>query len=370
MKLCGVSLKYAPVMFSHLVSFCQPMQEAGHSVNYLFSADYRWIADDFGHPLNVTYLGHSRDIKTMLYDTVAFHTSGLGKVHLALEAMNSDILFFGNMHPANAQLAAMARKKGCREIWWWLHEPYVREKKLHGRSRSYYITLLEFLQGRFLRHVDRVIVSSEEAIRQFNQVFPWFRGKVIKVPLILLDYYEELPLPLKRYITFVGSAVQAKGIETFFNLIEYAEAQNSPLPFQIITSTNIKAALAQLSVGARARLKVVSDTCISDRQLGKALRDSLAVITPYKRVTQSGVVPVAFMHAVPIISTSIGAMSEAVYPGKTGVLLPPDAPLEAWLQAAESVRQDRENLGYNCRTFYNEYFSPRNWHKVLSQLFN
>ena len=370
MRILAVSLKYnRPDMFSHLVSFGVQAEGAGHSVSYILSAHCRWLVEELGTRLDAVFLGRSNDARNMVLDTLAFHTTGRPRIRSIFKRLRPDVLFFGNMHPANALLAAIARSEGSKEVWWWLHEPHTQEKKRHGRCRRYYITLVEHLQGRFLRHVDHVLLSSDEAMHQFREHYSWYRGKVTHVPLIFLDYYEPDRPSSPEYITFVGNAVPAKGIDTFLALVEYAESHGSSLQFQIVTGSDVRGMLPSLSSTARQRLQVVSGNRLSDLQLGRAVRESLAVIAPYRRVTQSGVVPVAFMHGVPVISSNTGAMPESIRPGETGALLPSDAQLNDWLDAVETIRENREQMGSRCRQFYEDHYSPKNWQKVFPSLF-
>lgn len=57
-----------------------------------------------------------------------------------------------------------------------------------------------------------------------------------------------------------------------------------------------------------------------------------AVVLPYRTATQSGIVPLAYSHRKPIVTTSVGGLVEAVRDGATGILAPPEDP-EALAQA-------------------------------------
>lgn len=370
-RICCMSLKYSkPDIFSELVAFGQEAEKQGHTISYVFSKHCRWLAAEFPKPLSVEYLGRSIDSKTMIWDTLKFYTIEYDRIKSLFESLRIDVLFFGNIHPANKLLATAARKAGCKEIWWWLHEPYRRRKKQYGWWRQYYYILAESFQPHFLKMVDRVILSSQEARIAFSQRYPRYTGRIIQTPLILLDYYEPFPLPSPEYVSFIGSAVPGKGVDLFFELVEYASSRKPLLKFQIITSSNIIQKLNKLSNAARSKLKAVSGDCISDLQLGRAVRNSLAVLTPYRQTMQSGVVPVAFMHGVPVICTDVGSMAEFVRPGETGLLIPDGASLDEWLRAIERIKAKREVLWKNCRAWYEKHHAPHNWLKVFTELFD
>ena len=146
-------------------------------------------------------------------------------------------------------------------------------------------------------------------------------------------------------------------------------AEGAPAAGVHVTGSDVSKRVAGLSGEARSRLKVISGPRISDRALGRAVRASLAVLTPYRRVTQSGVVPVAFMHGVPVISTTAGSMPEFVSERETGALVPVDAPAEEWFAALDRVTAQRDELSGRCRSNFEAHFSPHQWHQVFPQLF-
>jgi D-inositol-3-phosphate glycosyltransferase len=63
------------------------------------------------------------------------------------------------------------------------------------------------------------------------------------------------------------------------------------------------------------------------------------VVQPYRSATQSGVAQTAFGYGVPVLTTDVGGLAEAVPDGEAGLVVPPEAP-EALAEAA--VRFFRE----------------------------
>lgn len=76
--------------------------------------------------------------------------------------------------------------------------------------------------------------------------------------------------------------------------------------------------------------------------LAAAVNASAACLLPYRFATQSGAIVLAqALGSVPI-ATAVGGLVEQIEDGRTGLLLPPDAPLSAWRQALERLSDEPE----------------------------
>ncbi|MSP12509.1 MAG: glycosyltransferase [Chloroflexi bacterium] len=78
---------------------------------------------------------------------------------------------------------------------------------------------------------------------------------------------------------------------------------------------------------------------LPDEELKIYLDAADVAVLPYRSATQSGVVQLAFGGGLPVISTQVGGLAEAVEHGVTGLLVPPEDPL-ALAQAITSYYAD------------------------------
>lgn len=89
------------------------------------------------------------------------------------------------------------------------------------------------------------------------------------------------------------------------------------------------------------------------------------VVQPYRAATQSGVALAAFGFGVPVVTTNVGGLAEAVPHGEAGLVVPPenpprlasavlavleDAPLAARLRAGAARQRDERGWGILCQT--------------------
>lgn len=62
---------------------------------------------------------------------------------------------------------------------------------------------------------------------------------------------------------------------------------------------------------------------ISDSDRTHMFQRASVVVLPYVEASQSGVIPIAYNHAKPVIATTVGGLPEMVEHGKTGLLVEP-----------------------------------------------
>jgi len=105
---------------------------------------------------------------------------------------------------------------------------------------------------------------------------------------------------------------------------------------------------------------VVFNEYISDAQRSELFARATVVTLPYIEASQSGVVPVAYSHAKPVVVSNIGGLPEMVDDGQTGLCVPP-ADEKALAQAIVRLLKDGDlasRLGANGHRKVNTDCSP------------
>ena len=358
MRILIASLKYSPVHNAHCRALGEPLRAFGFDIKYLLARSLHWTVPHSQFEYT-TFIGSSSNAGGVLWDTLSLSTWKRSELRKILQKFQPRLLVFESSHPGNALVASLAQSIVPHiRCWMLLHEPYVHEKSKHGRIQSLLIRAHELVVKATLRLLDGVLVPSDEALLQMKTAYPAFTGTVLKVPLLFEDR-SKAEDSKRRYFSFIGHAVPAKGIDTFFEMVEASASQGAEWMFQIATSTDISARVARLSKGAQAHLRIVSKPRLPDAEIDEAIRTSWAVVAPYGRVTQSGVVPVAFMHGTPVISTRVGGMPESVIPGKTGYLIDRETSFAEWKEAFRMVQTNFSDLSANCRRFFLDHFDAR-----------
>ena len=105
---------------------------------------------------------------------------------------------------------------------------------------------------------------------------------------------------------------------------------------------------------------IVDNEFISEDRVADYFRRASVVVLPYIEASQSGVIPMAYSAAKPVVATSVGGLPEMVEDGSTGYLV---APRDA-AQLADAVTrllldaQLRRRMGENGKRKMEAECSP------------
>ena len=354
------SLKYSPVYKTHCCAFGKACEEEGYDVRYLFSKEYKWML-----PEDVTkksfFIGSSVNINQMVIDTL--NLNNISYINKIIGEKKPTHVYMHNYHLLNHYIASAVRNNGGKFVYH-VHEPYVENKAAHGGVQQYWLHINELMEEHLLRKTDIAIVSSNEASRLFDVKYPRFEGIKVKIPLMYEDLAKNINSREERlYLTFIGPPVPAKGPDIFLNVVDYSNEKGLNNEFLLITRSEIFEKKYY-----KKNLTLYYKSKISDEELGDLVNKSLLVITPYMRETQSSVVLVSYMYGTPVVSSNVGGLPEFVNHGKTGYLVNVDAPVEDWIKGINYTMKNFSKMTVNCRNYFVENFSEKNWKKYLNDL--
>jgi glycosyltransferase involved in cell wall biosynthesis len=69
----------------------------------------------------------------------------------------------------------------------------------------------------------------------------------------------------------------------------------------------------------------VEQRWVADDQLASEVASAHALVLPYREASQSGVVPIALAHGIPVVVTAVGGLPGQIDHGRNGLIVSPDA---------------------------------------------
>ena len=360
-----VNLRYAPGNWHHMESFASCLEDLRIPFRFLMSSGYKWMNHHYDHLTD--YTAYSSNLKSTISDTFFLLLFRWQKIVRVWQQFPPSGILLVSWHPLNFFLIRILKTLYTKApAISWVHEPYKEEKNVYGK-KAIFIYLIEFFQDLSLRVTDRAIMHSRRGLRFFHRRYPWFKGHTYFIPL---QYKDGGPSPLteRPYVSFLGRADKAKGIELFFDLVSDASRVKESWMYQIITSSNIRPYLQKLPGNVGERLHVINKPQLSDQEIWAGAASSLAVAALYKETMQSGIIPIALMKGTPVIGTDIEGITEWIQDGETGVIVSRNPSSAEIMAAIQYIQENFAEMSAKCRRYYLATFDDRNWDRYYGWL--
>jgi len=361
-----VSVKFAAGSHKEFVLLGNKLMEHGFDIKYLLSKNYKRMRKGVSGETN--YITNSAIPLTVLWDSIVFFLWGWLRVAFVFKKQKPKFLYIYNVHPVNFAILKLAKffcPEGIRAIY--LHEPGKPCKKAYGFKGEMFFKIVEFSQKLAMAYSTDMILASPVGMQLFEKYFPNYQGKNHYAPLLLPNY----PCKSKNkreYFSMVGRFNFSKKLDMFIKIINHTAEKNETLKFQIVTSSNIEKYLDDFTPGGKLITRVIRKKNLSDDEIGCSIAESLGVLSLQPMVTQSGVVPFAFMNSTPVIVRPDPGFTQFVRHKYNGWVLPDNFSCEDVIQAMNFIRNDFDNLSANARQTYLDLFAEKNWEKYYTWL--
>ena len=253
-----------------------------------------------------------------------------------------DIIQFGTAKfPLEALFYSILKRKGII-LGQVCHEFEMREVSnniINRWSDALYITAF--------KSFDAIFLHGESNVTKFQSMFDIPRERLHSIPhgneqiFPATDQSQSIGEKLRsKYgiddshsvVLFFGNITPSKGIP---DLLQAFESVHSKSP----NTRLIIAGMPSRFVDMNLLHKMVVDLKISDsvifdsryldiEEIGPLMQLATVAVYPYRSITQSGALQVAYAFGKPVVATNVGGFPEAVDDGKSGILVKPEEPAE------------------------------------------
>jgi glycosyltransferase involved in cell wall biosynthesis len=358
-----ISLKFAPGLKKEFEVLGENIRKRGIDVKYFLSERYKKLGENCE---GVEYITKDDSLKGMIFETVKFVSNN--EIVKIFQGQFPLFICFYNPHPLNPFIARKVKNNFSEAMLaLYLHDPYKPDKTPYGVLKATYIAFVEFIQGLTVKCMDYVISPSEYSSHLFKRKYPNFRGGNYIAPLSVPDQ-KISENKVRKYFSIVGGAHQATGHDTFVDLVNYVAEKGLNYEFALISSSNISSYLRKLSEGARRIVKIINKKIINDSEIDEVIRESYAVFRLDREVTQSGVVPVAYMNETPIIARDIIGLKQHITHGENGYIAPFNCTPENLIDGMDFVKARFIELSKNARKSYEDVWAEWNFDKYYDWL--
>jgi len=355
MKIYIASLKFSPGHFSHVIAYSKLFSELGFETNLLISKDYSKMIENSDVP-------------------VSFFEDKIPE-------FNADIILFANPSTINHKMAKLYKKNGTKILYLY-HEPFdsIPEYLKEGLKQTIKAIGAHYFSVKLLKLSDLVIVPSNFALNLYKKSDMKYCRNVSVIPLLFDDEHgNNIDINDKEYFSYIGHAVIGHAFDIYLDFIKYAYKKEYKMKFMIATKTDLSDILSKDKIiqemVSKNVLKITHGRPLKNSEINEAYKKSFCVWNLYRRSTQSGVLPKAFMFGTPVLASNIGSFPEYVKNCKNGYIVETSdlKKYEKLIQSIQNIQNKLDFMSLEARkTFENTFYymsQIKNTKNILSSFF-
>lgn len=326
------SLHFSPGFIGHMKAWYKMCKQCGYTAQLYFDQQYvkYFEGSEYKYSTDIKELGKNKP------DYAVVQNTGF-----------ENVAFF-----------KWCERNNCK-IFYILHEPYMGFRELL-KDGTYCVkqAVACMLNVWLCSKSAKVILCSDYAEKNCRKYMKGAYKKHARFPLIFLDEYEAADDTERRYFSLIGNYNPSKGSDLFLQFIKNAVAKGYDIDFQIATRTDLSSQLADdvfQKLISDGKLIVQHGRNMTTDEINGAYSKAICCWNGYRRSTQSGVLPNAFMLGAPVVATRIGSFVEFVEPGKTGEFIDNEN-AESIYAGYIKIKEHSAEMSDCCRKFFLDHF--------------
>ena len=272
------------------------------------------------------------------------------------------VIYFLSAHPLNVMTVFAARIINLFPHLELTTVSHIHDVTAHANTKNGFF--IDFFQKIQVSLSDKITVYGDHlkssAKKHFSlpdtKIFSYLHGVNRTIDKGTLQQ----PTIQKKFVSLIGRIDKYKGIDVFLDIIAMLEDE--------LDCDFLLAGYGDLSpydekIKKLKKLNVVN-RFLSDDEIDEMLLSSYILVLPYIDASQSGMLPVAYYNACPVIVSDVGGLPEMVKHAETG-FISPSKDVSIYIKYIKLVVADselRSSLSKNCFEFYRDYLQ---WEKII-----
>ena len=349
-RVAIVSLRFNPAFIQHLIAYVRAAQELGYDAGLILDPAYRRFPE--------------------LNDLTPYYEDG----GTARKNFWTHVVFL-NVAVENRGLAVTLKKQAAK-IFYVYHEPWQLTFdyiKMEGMAATLRAALAHRATIPLLRLADKVILESECGVSAYQNNDVRYNPRYVHFPQI---YDDEAPLEIarpssqKRYFGFLGALCRSHGFDQYVSFMRFALQSGTKFEFLIASRFPLPASILADPIisNNKDKIEIRCGRPLTNQEMNSCYASCFGVWNLYRRSTQSGVLPKAFMYGTPVIASRLGSFPEYVEDGVNGRFADAENPRQV-LNAIEELRVDKAEYARGCRESFLRLFFYRSRLQDLTSIF-
>lgn len=133
----------------------------------------------------------------------------------------------------------------------------------------------------------------------------------------------------ERVLLFFGNIAPYKGLDLLIEAFSHLDNCRLLIAGRIKNCPDYWKSIEEMIESRRLGGRIMKEiTYVPDDEVEIFFKASDALVMPYRRIDQSGVIFLAYSFGVPVIATDVGSLRDSIRKGETGFVCPPDNPEE------------------------------------------
>lgn len=217
----------------------------------------------------------------------------------------------------------------------------------------------------FESKADNILVLSTESRKKYEQLKPEMKNKIIKINLgaHVPDASPKIvkEVSFQEYILFFGRIDKYKGLENLFRAFSAYSGK-----YNLVVAGKGELTNSEKDLIKRDHRIISINRYIDDGEMIWLFKNARALVLPYIEATQSGIIPIAYKYAKPVIVSNVPGLTQFVSEGETGYI---SRNIEELTNAFIATENEDMYLKMKkkCLDYYNRELE---WKKNLTILLN